>query len=80
MQQLKKGGEYHLHLDMSISALMNSGGADWGDSKSKTVNAVPEDEYSGKFYATRDIKEGEEILTDYDMFNTKWSLVGLDGK
>ncbi len=80
MQQLEKGGEYHVHLDMNIAALMNSGGAHYGDQKSKTVNAVPEDEYSGKFYATRDIQEGEEILTDYDVFNTKWSLVGLDGK
>jgi hypothetical protein len=64
MQQLEKDGGYHLLMGINISALMNSGGADWGDKKSKTVNAVPENEYSGKFYATRDIEEGEEILTE----------------
>ena len=44
-----------------------------GDEHSKMVNCVPETEYSGKFYAVRDIEEGEEILTDYDVNYTKWS-------
>ena len=81
MQQLEQDGEYHLLMGINISALMNSGGADWGDEHSKMVNCVPETEYSGKFYAVRDIMEGEEILTDYDVYYTKWSLVGLgEGK
>ena len=62
MQQLEQDGEYHLLMGINISALMNSGGADWGDEQSKTVNTVPETEYSGKFYAVRDIREGEEIF------------------
>jgi len=77
MQPLEKGGDYRLLLGINISALMNSGGKDWHDEEGKTVNAVPESGYEGKFYATRDIEEGEEILTDYDVYYTKWSLVGL---
>ena len=77
MQQLEQDGGYHLLMGINISSLMNSGGRDWNDAESKTVNCVPENEYSGKFYATRGIKEGEEILTDYDVYYTKWSLVGL---
>jgi hypothetical protein len=77
MQQLEKNGEYHILMGINISSLMNSGGKDWGDSTSKLVNVLPENEYSGKFYAVRDILMGEEILTDYDVYYTKWSLVGL---
>lgn len=36
-------------MGVNISALMNSGGADWGDGESKTVNALPENEYSGGY-------------------------------
>lgn len=79
MQQLEKDGSYHLLMGINISSLMNSGGADWGDKQSKQVNVMPENEYSGKFYALRDIEMGEEILTDYDIYYTKWSLVGLGG-
>eukprot|EP00984_Skeletonema_dohrnii_P038073 scaffold40883_cov128-Skeletonema_dohrnii-CCMP3373.AAC.1 len=42
MQQLEKGGDYHLLIGINISALMNSGGKDWHDEEGKTVNAVPE--------------------------------------
>lgn len=80
MQQLEEDGDYHLLMGINISALMNSGGAEWGDRESEMVNVVPPSSYSGKFYATRDIEEGEEILTDYDVYYTKWSLVGLGEK
>ena len=31
-------------------------------------------------YAKRDIRKGEEIMTDYEMYNTVWSKVGLKGE
>ena len=40
-------------------------------------NVLPEDRYSGKQFALRDIMEGEEILTDYDAYYTNWREVGL---
>ncbi len=40
MQQVKEDGEYRLLMGMNISALMNSGGADWGDGELKTVRML----------------------------------------
>ena len=75
MQQLEEGGEYYMLGGINISSLMNSGGKEFGPGK--MPNALPKSSTSGKFYATRDIEKGEEILTDYDTYYTNWSEVGL---
>ena len=69
-QQFKKNGPYHILIGPNISSLMNTG-------RKINVNALPESETSGTFYATRDIEKGEEILTDYEVYPTKWKKVGL---
>eukprot|EP00956_Cyclotella_meneghiniana_P005477 scaffold6987_cov72-Cyclotella_meneghiniana.AAC.11 len=69
-QQFKKNGPYHILTGPNISSLMNTG-------RKINVNALPESETSGTFYATRDIEKGEEILTDYEVYPTKWKKVGL---
>lgn len=54
-------------MGMNISALMNSGGADWGDSQAKTVTALLENEYSGRLLQSgmkQQVEEGEEIDID----------------
>jgi len=67
-QQLKKGGPYTVRTAFNISILMNS---------SKAPNTMPKDSYSSKFFATRDIKKDEEILTDYKIYPTKYDKVGI---
>ena len=66
-QPTEKGGPYKIFTAFNISILMNSG----------NPNAMPKNKFSSKMYATRDIKKDEEILTDYDMYPTKWDKVGL---
>ena len=75
MQKLEEGGEYYMLGGINISSFMNSGGKEFGPGR--MPNALPKSSTSGKFYATRDIEEGEEILTDYDTYYTNWSEVGL---
>jgi len=75
MQRLEEGGKYFMLAGMNISSLMNSGGREFGPGRSP--NAMPESSTSGRFYATRDIAEGDEILTDYDAYYTNWKEVGL---
>ena len=41
------------------------------------MNIKPPTSYSSKFYALRDIRKGEELLYDYDMYDTVWGKVGL---
>ena len=41
------------------------------------MNVNPESSYSSKFYALRDIMKGEELLTDYGVYDTRWGKVGL---
>lgn len=80
MQKLEEDGPYFMVAGINISSFMNSGGKEYGiddEDGSRTPNALPETPYDGKFYALRDIEAGQEILTDYDMYYTKWSLVGL---
>lgn len=69
-QQFKKNGQYHILTGPNISSLFNNGRKD-------NVNALPESEISWTFHATRDIEKEEEILTDYDVYPTKWKQVGL---
>jgi hypothetical protein len=42
------------------------------------ANALPESSTATMFYATKDIKKDEEILTDYEIYNTDWEAVGMD--
>lgn len=68
-QQLEEGGKYRLLSAINISIFHN------GDSKK--ANIKPRSPSSQQFYATRDIKEGEELLYDYHIYHTTWSEVGL---
>mmetsp|Transcript_26984 Transcript_26984/g.45775 ORF Transcript_26984/g.45775 Transcript_26984/m.45775 type:complete len:302 (-) Transcript_26984:162-1067(-) len=75
MQMKHKDDDYHMVAALDISVLMNSGGEEFGPGR--TPNVLPEDKYSGKQFALRDIVKDEEILTDYDAYWTDWSEVGL---
>ena len=70
-QQTEENGEYKLFLAINISILFNNGGFE------DTMNIKPPTSYSSKFYALRDIRKGEELLYDYDMYDTVWGKVGL---
>ena len=67
------GGDfvYIIFSSMNISILIN-GGED-----EDTMNVNPKSEYSSQFYALRDIKMGEELLTDYSIYDTVWGKAGL---
>lgn len=67
-QQLVQNGPFTIRTAFNISVLMNA---------SKHPNALPRDEYSSKFYALRGIKKGEEILTDYKIYPTRYDLLGM---
>jgi len=75
MQMKYDGDDYHMVAALDISVLMNSGGEEFGPGR--TPNVLPEDKYSGRQFALRDIEKDEEILTDYDAYWTEWSEVGL---
>ncbi len=75
MQMKHEDDDYHMVAALDISVLMNSGGEEFGPGR--TPNIMPEDKYSGRQFALRDIEKDEEILTDYDAYYTNWSLVGL---
>jgi len=73
MQRLEPGGPYKMVGSINISILMNSAGDEWEMDESVRPNTLPRELYSDRrFYATRDIKKGEEILTDYDVYTTRW--------
>ena len=69
-QQLEEGGPMKILTSINISILMNMGAPE-------QINAVPKSSTSSVFYAIRDIKKGEEILTDYDIYETRFDLAGL---
>eukprot|EP00984_Skeletonema_dohrnii_P002606 scaffold912_cov121-Skeletonema_dohrnii-CCMP3373.AAC.7 len=71
-QQFQEGGDYHICLAINISSLMNT-----GDDEDE-VNALPTSSMTAMFYATRDIRKDEEILTDYEIYKTDWGAVGLE--
>jgi preprotein translocase subunit SecG len=75
MQMKHEDDDYRMVAAFDISVLMNSGGEEFGPGKEP--NVLPEDKYSGKQIALRDIAKDEEILTDYDAYWTEWSEVGL---
>lgn len=71
-QQLHEDGPYHICLSINIASLMNT------ESDEEEANALPKTSTSTVFYATRDIRKGEEILTDYSVYETDWVAVGMD--
>jgi hypothetical protein len=75
MQMKHEDDDYRMVAAFDISVLMNSGGEEFGPGRAP--NVLPEDKYSGKQIALRDIAKDEEILTDYDAYWTEWSEVGL---
>eukprot|EP00574_Skeletonema_japonicum_P008801 CAMPEP_0201732160 /NCGR_PEP_ID=MMETSP0593-20130828/28067_1 /ASSEMBLY_ACC=CAM_ASM_000672 /TAXON_ID=267983 /ORGANISM="Skeletonema japonicum, Strain CCMP2506" /LENGTH=305 /DNA_ID=CAMNT_0048225083 /DNA_START=27 /DNA_END=944 /DNA_ORIENTATION=- len=77
MQIKHEDDDYHMVAALDISILMNSGGEEFGSDRIMTPNVLPEDKYSGRQFAVRDIRKDEEILTDYDAYWTDWSEVGL---
>jgi len=58
-QRLEKDGEVRLFVDLNIAALMNS---------SHEPNIAPKSKTTTQLYALRDIKQGEEIMYDYDTY------------
>ena len=70
-QRLEEDGPMRLLTALDISTMMNMG-------TPEQINAMPKSSTSSVFYATKDIKKGEEILTDYDMYDTRFDLAGLD--
>lgn len=69
-QQLEEGGQMKILTSINISILMNMG-------VTEQINAVPKSGTESVFYATRDIKKGQEILTDYEIYETRFDLAGL---
>ncbi|KAL3788060.1 hypothetical protein ACHAW5_003220 [Stephanodiscus triporus] len=67
-QKLSPDGKMNILVDLNIAALMNS---------SEKPNVAPKNKMATRFYATRDIAKGEEILQNYAVFETDWSAVGL---
>ena len=67
-QQTEKGGPFKIYTAFNISILMNG---------SKKPNTMPKNSYSSRMYALRDIKKDEEILTDYNIYPTRYDKLGL---
>jgi len=68
-QELTPGGRLTIVVDANIAALMNS---------SPEPNIAPKTDTDTKLYAVRDIRKGEEIYYDYNIYETDWSKVGLE--
>lgn len=69
--QEREDGSLAIYVAFNISVLFNSG------ENGERNNVSPESSVSSKFYATRDIKKGEELLYDYGVYVTDWKKVGL---
>jgi len=70
-QKLEENGKHRIFAAINISIFLN------GETDVEDVNINPESSTSSKFYATRDIGKGEELITNYKMYDTKWAEVGL---
>ena len=73
-QKTSSDGKYKIFSAMNISVLFN------GAKRYPQMNVNPLSSISSLFYALRDIKKGEELLTDYDSYDTVWEEVGLEDK
>ena len=72
--QEDKDGVVRIRCSMNIAILMNSG---WSDETKTNVGPKDGGDWDSRFYALRDIKEGEEILMDYNIYETDWGGAGL---
>ena len=70
-QRVEDGGRFKIFSSINISILCNA-----GDSEDE-INVNPRSDTSSLFYALRDIKKDEELLTDYYIYDTVWDEVGL---
>lgn len=71
IQKKSRDGKNRLFTAMNISILLN------GANDIRHVNMKPVSTIATRFYATRNIKKGQELLTDYDVYETVWEDVGL---
>ena len=62
--------KYNIYSSMNIAILCNGG-------NDKTININANNDTSSKMYALRDIMKDEELLSDYEMYDTVWNRVGL---
>ncbi|EED87511.1 predicted protein [Thalassiosira pseudonana CCMP1335] len=70
-QQVGDARKFCMCVNLNDSAFMNNGGKDGS-------NIAPKpNEFSLDFYATRNIKTGEELLYDYGQYDTDWGFFGL---
>ena len=67
-QQFERDGPYKILFDLHIANFKNSG---------SHPNVIPNSKYELEMRAIRDIKKGEEILTDYGIYPTEWKKAGL---
>jgi len=70
-QKLGEKGNLRILSAINISVLLNEGEV------ANYINVNPESSTSSKFYATGDIKKGDEILMNYGVYDTFWTEVGL---
>ena len=64
-------GSYKIYTAMNIAVLTN------GAMNEGEANVNPESGASSNAYALRDIKKGDELITDYDVYESRWNDVGL---
>lgn len=69
-QKTEEDGAFKIFSAINISILFNSGG-------STSSNVNPRSSTSSKFYATREVAMGEELLCTYGLYDTVWRKVGL---
>lgn len=69
-QRVEEGGPIKVYSAINISILCNGG-------NKKNVNIPPKSGTSAVYYAVKDIKKDEELLTDYSIFETNWAATGL---
>lgn len=70
-QKRSRNGKLRLFSAMNISILLN------GAEDVRSANILPSSTIANRFYALRDIKKGQELLTIYDVYETVWEEVGL---
>lgn len=70
IQSVTDSGEPLLCLNLNDGAFMNDGGEEESNIATRSSTSL-------EFYAIRDIEEGDELLYDYDLFDTRWDEFDL---